>query len=242
MDSDWFSEWFNSPYYHILYKNRDQNEANRFIDNLIKEFEPKPDAKVLDLACGKGRHSVYLNRKGLNVTGVDLAEESIRHAKQFENERLKFITGDMRVSLPNQFDFIFNLFTSFGYFDDPEDDLKTLTAVKEMLLPEGVFVLDFFNTHKVVKHLVAHEEKVESGIPFQLERKVVDGNIIKEIRFRDNGRDYEFAEKVSAIYKNDFEAYFKKVGFEVLNVWGDYGLTPYDQESSPRMIFCLKSI
>ncbi len=241
MGADWFSTWFNSHYYHLLYSNRDQNEANRFIDNLLSKLSPNQTDKILDLACGKGRHSIYLNKKGYNVTGVDLSEESIRYAKQFENENLKFKTGDMREPLDERFYYIFNLFTSFGYFENKEDDLKTLGAVKTMLKEGGTFILDFFNTEKVVKNLVSSETKTEGGIEFQLSRKVENGKIIKDIRFRDNGQNYHFSEQVSAIYKNTFLEYFDKIGFEIINIWGSYDLDDYDPANSDRMVFHLRN-
>src|SRR5688500_2509825 len=117
-EQEWFSTWFDSPYYHILYNNRDEQEAEQFMDKLLAYLHPKPHEKVLDLACGKGRHSVYLNQKGFDVTGIDLSEQSIAYARQFENERLHFAVHDMReVYQPETFDFILNLFTSFGYFE-----------------------------------------------------------------------------------------------------------------------------
>ena len=94
--TEWFDEWFDSPYYHILYKHRDYEEAKDFLDTLIRYFRIKPNHKVLDLACGKGRHSIYLNEQGFDVTGVDLSEQNITHARQFQNERLTFDIHDMR--------------------------------------------------------------------------------------------------------------------------------------------------
>nr|MCU0349019.1 methyltransferase domain-containing protein [Saprospiraceae bacterium] len=116
--SDWFKNWFNSPYYHLLYKNRDEQEAKNFIDRLLTELRPLDGATVLDLACGKGRYSRYLASKQYKVTGLDIAEESIRFAQQFENEHLSFFQHDMRLPYRiNYFDYIFNFFTSFGYFE-----------------------------------------------------------------------------------------------------------------------------
>ena len=85
---DWFVSWFDTPYYHILYKHRDDTEAQLFMKNLIKTLEFSKKQLLLDLACGKGRHSIYLNALGYNVIGADLSKNSIAHAKQFENERL----------------------------------------------------------------------------------------------------------------------------------------------------------
>ena len=82
--------WFNSSYYHILYKNRDYNEAEHFINNLIIKLNLKKNSKILDLACGSGRHSIYLNKKGMNVKGYDNSENNIKKAKKFENSSLSF--------------------------------------------------------------------------------------------------------------------------------------------------------
>jgi SAM-dependent methyltransferase len=98
----WFEDWFNTPYYHILYKDRDYKEAENFISNLTKELKLPTHSSIIDLACGKGRHSVFLNQLGFEVLGVDLSEESILHNKQFENSaspKLEFKVHDMRNEL-----------------------------------------------------------------------------------------------------------------------------------------------
>jgi len=87
-EKDWFSEWFNTPYYHILYKDRNDNEAQFFMDNLTHYLNLPQDAQILDLACGKGRHSIYLNNLGYQVTGVDISSNSIKIANKSANEKL----------------------------------------------------------------------------------------------------------------------------------------------------------
>src|SRR5690606_34846729 len=99
-----------------LYQNRDEEEAAIFIEKLIAVTELKKGAKILDLACGKGRHSIQLNKLGFNVIGIDLSVNSIARAKKYENETLRFAVQDMREAIAGEkFDAIFNLFTSFGY-------------------------------------------------------------------------------------------------------------------------------
>jgi len=87
----WFKDWFNSHYYHLLYQNRDEQEALDFIQKLIAHLNPMPAAKMLDVACGKGRHSKALADYGFDVTGIDLSEESIAEAKEQEADNLHFI-------------------------------------------------------------------------------------------------------------------------------------------------------
>ena len=62
---EWFESWFDTSYYHTLYSKRDENEAKEFIVNLVEFLKIDPKSKVLDLACGKGRHSLTLNELGL---------------------------------------------------------------------------------------------------------------------------------------------------------------------------------
>ena len=115
---NWFASWFDTPYYHILYKERNYREAQIFMDNLTHYLNLPEKAKVLDLACGKGRHAIYLNQLGFEVIGADLSENSIAEASKNSNSSLQFQVHDMREKFDDQFDAIFNLFTSFGYFDD----------------------------------------------------------------------------------------------------------------------------
>ena len=110
----WFKDWFNSPYYHILYGSRNEAEANRFIQNIANLLQFKKDELALDLACGKGRHSRELASHALNVYGIDLSEESIKAASKLSCHNLQFEIHDMRkVYKQNYFDYVFNLFTSF---------------------------------------------------------------------------------------------------------------------------------
>ena len=164
---EWFESWFDTTYYHSLYKNRDESEAKLFVSKLVNFLNPKSGTKILDLACGKGRHSITLNELGMNVLGVDLSRNSILNAKLFENETLKFDVHDMRNSIANHsFEIIFNLFTSFGYFDNYSDNEKVIESIHSMLSSHGKLVIDFMNSEKAVNNLVLEESKMEDGITF----------------------------------------------------------------------------
>jgi len=240
---EWFGKWFDSPYYHVLYKNRDYDEARAFIDKLKEYFQFCPDDKILDLACGKGRHAIYLNQKGLDVVGLDLSEENIKYAKRFENARLHFQVHDMReLFAENTFDYVLNLFTSFGYFETKEENEKAVCAVARSLKDEGTFLIDFLNPYKVMHKLVPCEEKVIQGIKFKISKHLSeDDYIVKDIEFTDNGHSYHFQERVKAIRRVEFLRYFKKANLEVVQMFGDYQLNEYDCEVSDRMIFVLKN-
>ena len=236
----WFASWFDTPFYHILYKDRDYDEAQLFMDNLTQYLNIPEGGTILDLACGKGRHSVYLNSLGYDVTGVDLSENSIAHAKQFENDSLHFKVHDMCQPFGKRFDAVFNLFTSFGYFDNEEDNLKTIKAIRENLNPFGFGVIDFMNSDYVIDNLVPEETKTVDGIDFNLKRYVEDGYIIKEITFTHEGDDYNYQERVRAFTLADFEALFEKAGVYLLDVFGDYKLRKFNPKTSERLVMVFK--
>ncbi len=239
-NKNWFASWFDTPYYHILYKDRDYTEAQLFMDNITQYLNLPENAKILDLACGKGRHSIYLNQLGYDVTGADLSENSIREAKKATNETLHFQVHDMRVPFEDKFDAIFNLFTSFGYFENDDDNLRTLVAIKESLSEYGFAVIDFMNVPNVIENLVPKETKTVDGIDFHIKRFFVDGHIYKEIDFEDQGESYHFTEKVKALTLQDFENLMEKAGIFLLDVFGDYKLKKFHKTESERLIMIFK--
>lgn len=237
---NWFTSWFDTPYYHILYKDRNYREAQIFMDNLTHYLNLPEKAKVLDLACGKGRHSIYLNQLGYNVLGADLSENSIAEASKNSNEHLHFKVHDMREPFEEKFDAIFNLFTSFGYFESDDDNLTTLKAIKESLSEYGFAVIDFMNVNQVIETLVPEEVKTVDGIDFHIKRYVEDGHILKEIDFEDQGRKYHFTEKVKALTLKDFQDLMEEAGIYLLDIFGDYKLKKFHKTESERLIMIFK--
>lgn len=235
---EWFGEWFDSPFYHILYQDRDHTEAMHFIDNVVEYLQPAPDARFLDLACGKGRHSIYLNEKGYDVTGLDLSPQNIEYARQYSNSRLRFVQHDMRqVYMTQSFDYVVNLFTSFGYFDTKEEHQAAICAVSKSLKSGGVFLLDFLNPYAVINELVPQEIKSSDGIDFHITRRFDGEFILKDIEFLHKGESYQYQEKVKAIRRVEFLDYFEKAGLKVIELFGNYDMAPYDKEKSDRLIF-----
>jgi SAM-dependent methyltransferase len=237
---NWFACWFDTPYYHILYKERNYREAQVFMDNLTHYLNLPEKAKVLDLACGKGRHSIYLNQLGYEVVGADLSENSISEASKNQNETLHFQVHDMRETFEDKFDAIFNLFTSFGYFENDEDNLTTLKAMKESLTDYGFAVIDFMNVNQVVNNLIPDEIKTVEDIEFHIKRYVNDGYIYKEIDFEDQGEKFHFTERVKALTLSDFKELMEEAGIDLLDIFGDYKLKKFHKTESERLIMIFK--
>jgi SAM-dependent methyltransferase len=238
--SCWYESWFDTPYYHILYKDRDHAEAQLFMDNITHYLGLEKGSKILDLACGKGRHSIYLNQLGYDVTGADLSANSIAEAKVHENATLHFEVHDMREPAAEKFDAIFNLFTSFGYFENDQDNVRTLKAICKSLNEYGLGVIDFMNVENVVANLVPEETKTVDGIEFRIRRYVDAGHILKDIRFDDKGKPFHFTEKVQALTLQDFEEMMAAAGIHLLDVFGDYKLRKFSAATSERLIMVFK--
>jgi SAM-dependent methyltransferase len=237
---NWFASWFDTPYYHILYKERNYREAQIFMDNLTHYLNLPEKAKVLDLACGKGRHSIYLNQLGFVVVGADLSGNSIAEANKNKNETLHFQVHDMRDSFEEKFDAIFNLFTSFGYFENDDDNLTTLKAMKDSLSEYGFAVIDFMNVNQVIMNLVPEEVKTVENIDFHIKRYVSDGHIFKEIDFEDQGQKFHYTEKVKALKLQYFEEMMEEAGIYLLDIFGDYKLKKFHKTDSERLIMIFK--
>ena len=237
----WFESWFNSSYYHILYSDRDEKEAEAFLKRLIMFLAPSPDARMLDLACGKGRHSIFLNSLGFEVTGIDLSKESIDYCSKFENNSLSFFVHDMRkLFRTNDFDYVLNLFTSLGYFERETENKVAIQNACIALRPGGRMIIDFFNSEFVRQNLVIDETKVRKDITFKISKDITGTTLFKHIRFEDNNRQYHFTEKVTLLTYSDFENYLLSFGMEIETVFGDYALHPFETGSSPRLIIIAK--
>jgi SAM-dependent methyltransferase len=211
------------------------------MDVLCRHLQLNSTHKIWDLACGKGRHSIYLNSKGLNVIGTDLSENSIKEALTHANETLEFYKHDMRTPFRiNYFTHVFNLFTSIGYFEDERDNLKVFRNVFQSLRPGGIFVVDFFNVVDVKECMIPDNKINIEGINFHICKKIENNKIIKRIEFSDKGKDYYFEEKVSLLTRFSFESMAAAAGFKLESVFGDYQLNAFDEKNSDRLILIFK--
>ncbi|MBI3509944.1 MAG: class I SAM-dependent methyltransferase [Bacteroidetes bacterium] len=236
--NNWYENWFDSHWYHLLYKHRDAEEAEKFIGELCRTIQPAPHAKILDLACGKGRHASVLNRLGYDVTGVDLSGENISEAKKLENKELHFFKHDMRETFrKDYFNCVMNLFTSFGYFENDNDNRRVVDAVYRSLAAEGIFVLDFFNALKVKAELKQNCSGVltENDAHITWKKKIEGNRVVKEIVISEHGKVHYFHEMVKLFSLNDLRKMMEP-RFSIDRLFGNYTLGPFDEVSSDRLI------
>jgi SAM-dependent methyltransferase len=238
-EQSWYKDWFNSPFYHKLYFERDEKEAEAFIKKLIKHLQPPPNSLMLDVACGKGRHSKTLASFGFDVTGIDISGDSIDYAKQFEKDNLHFFVHDMRLpAWGNYFNYAFNFFTSFGYFKTRREHDDAIRTIANSLKTGGLLVIDYLNVHYAEEHLRHNEIKKIDTTVYDIHRWHDDTHFYKKITVTDPSlqKPLEYTEKVAKFSLGDFTDMLSFQGLQVKEVFGDYQFSNYDVRKTPRLI------
>jgi SAM-dependent methyltransferase len=239
LPSEWFKEWFNSPYYHQLYYERDEKEAALLISHLLGKLQLKPGSRLIDVGCGRGRHARILAGKGYDVTGIDIAPDSIEYAKQFEQERLHFYLHDMRFPCwINYFECAFSFFTSFGFFRTRREHHDAIRTIAQSLRRDGLFVFDYINTVYTEAHLIPDTQKKVGSVVFYLTKWADETHFYKKIRIEDPAAPapLTFTERIEKFTLHDFTKMFALHGLMIKDVYGDYSLNAYDQDQSPRLL------
>ena len=233
----WFESWFDTAYYHALYAHRNEAEATAFVETLVKHLGLNPGSKVVDVACGKGRHAAHLAEMGMRVLGLDLSENSIKQAHSLQKVGAQFLCHDMREDFPEKgFHAVFNLFTSFGYFESAQEDQKVLKNMYEACLPGGYVIQDYLNANSVLGDLPVNERVQRGGFQFNTKKYRTETHIVKDIQVEDAGEVFAFQEKVRIFSFDELVQLHQQAGLEVINVYGDYGLGDFETNSSPRIV------
>jgi len=230
----WFESWFGEEYI-ALYPHRDAAEAERAVDLIARNVPAGHVSRVLDLACGGGRHASLLSRHWRTI-GLDLSAVLLRLAKG-EAPEARFVRGDMRVLpfRPDAFSLVVNLFTSFGYFEEDASHERVVREVARVIEPGGTFVLDFLNTERIRQTLVAYDERRIGDQVVEQRREISDDGrfVIKRICVRNSNREY--AERVRLFDKQELMGMFDASGFRVAKSFGNYDGSPATAEA-PRVI------
>lgn len=242
---EWFDIWFDTPYYHQLYFKRDEEEARAFIQRLIQYLQPASGATMLDVACGKGRHSLQLAELGFDVIGIDISTHSIAEANQFSQAQLQFFVHDMRQPFwINHFEFAFNFFTSFGYFDTRREHDAAIRTIAQSLKLHGIVVIDYLNVHYAEDHFTHQYDTKVDGYNFHITKWMDEQHFYKkiEVEHDDFTVPHIYSEKVAKFSLGDFTEMLAYQGVQIKKVFGDYNLQPYHLRHSPRMIMIAEKI
>jgi SAM-dependent methyltransferase len=232
--SEWFEEWFGEDYV-ALYPHRNEAEAERAVGLIARTIGARPVRRILDLACGSGRHAKYLGAKWW-TSGLDLSEVLLRIARG-NNSPARLVRGDIR-ELPyrdSAFDLVVNLFTSFGYFETDLEHELVIRDLARVIAPHGTFVIDYLNADAVRARLVPYDERNIGGRVVEQRREITDAGrfVVKHISLRNEDR--EFIERVRLFTRQELEEMFNRAGFRIETAYGDYGGESLT-ETSPRVI------
>ncbi len=245
---EWYRSWFGQDYL-ALYPHRNRDEARQGVELLLSRVQVSPGSRLLDLACGAGRHLEALSARGVEAVGVDLSSHLLARARETVAE-CPLVRSDMR-HIPfsdNTFHVVTSFFTSFGYFSTEEDNRQVLAEVRRILRPGGTFLLDFLNAHKVTATLRPRDRQVIRGREVVQERRLLDGGrfVEKRIQIGRDGASEEgapvrtFMERVRLYRPSELSSLLGEAGFQVTDTFGDYrggALGP----DSPRVILLARS-
>ncbi len=241
----WYHDWFNHEAYELVYRHRDDQEAERVVDLIEQVVHPTPQCTILDVGCGRGRHARALARRGYRVTGIDVAERALQVARmraEAEGLDIRFVLHDMREPFCTTcFEGVVNLFTAFGFFEAEIDHLRSLQAMAQALRPGGWLVQDFFNADYVVAHLIPFDHFIYDGIEVTQERWIEHNRVNKRIRLRHNGSESVFYESVRLLRWEDFQRLYPQAGLRIQATLGDYNGHPFTSES-PRLILYARKV
>jgi len=236
-EENWFVDWFNSPFYHDLYRHRDHSEAVRWMHKILEIVPLQKEQAILDVCCGNGRHALCLEKLGYTVYGLDIGVDNIQKAKSNSQFPERWMATDAReMQYPLSFQLVTNLFTSFGYFNESNENKKLFLKMLDQVGERGFFIIDFLNAPKVARDLIPSEEVQGELAEYKISRDIQHRTILKNIDFEYNHHHFSFQEKVYLYEKSDFLEWINNTSFELIHHLGDYGAAEY-QSDSPRSIF-----
>lgn len=242
-NKQWFETWFNHPFYLELYAHRNDADAQKLLDLVFSNLNLKPSARILDLGCGNGRHSIQMTKRGYRLTGLDLSPHLLSIAKQdaaSQNLTVDFVEGDMRFfKLFPHFDAVFNCFTSFGFFDDDRENFSVFRTISEHLNSGGYFVFDYLNEAYIRQHLVDADEKDFGKFHISQKRRIEKDMVKKIVRINRDNEILEFEESVKLYPFETISAVLENFGFSIEKTWGNYNGDPLSADCD-RIILIAK--
>lgn len=235
--AEWFKGWFNEDY-ALVYPHRDSGEAAQLLALFEANASPVNGKSVLDACCGLGRMSFALNSAAALVSAFDLSEYFISRCKELDaNQQIDFSVLDVRdMAWKDRFDAVFQIFTSFGYFETLKENLAVFDGVYASLKTGGYYLFDFLNAPVVVEKLQPETKTVVDGTGILQERRIEENRVIKKITITENGESRKYMESVALVEPDEIRDYFEKIGFVNLMEFGNYTGAAFDAAKSDRYI------
>ena len=230
-DPNWFDGFFEEEWLDEIALHLPDEGTQSQVDFVVERLGLEPGARILDVACGHGRHSLELARRGFRVTGVDLSPRSLelaRKAAKGDSLDIEFVERDARaLDFDAEFDAAINLFTSvIGYFEDDADSQKVLRAAARALVPGGSFLVDTVNAFALGRrYQEAMWDELESG-GVMLHRGSFDllkgRNEVTWTFIREDGSRSELTHSLRIYTPHELARMFDAAGLTVVDSWGGF--------------------
>lgn len=245
----WWEDIYNRQIYFDLYEEADTRLAEKEVQQVVTLLHPPDQASILDLCCGYGRHSMQLAQRGFQVTGVDISEKQIQHAREVASKahtQLDFHVADARkLNFQGAFDLVLNMFVSFGFFKEENENKEMLQGVFRALKPGGKLLLDFWN----------REKEIRDFKPIACE-KIKDVIILKEWRFDalagrlhwkntvifPDGKRESWNHSIRAYTVAELKALVEEVGLKFEAVFGSLAGEEYTIDSPAAIIIAARPL
>lgn len=242
-DERWWDGYFDREFVRIYRDFLTPERTVREVEGILEMLDLPEGARVLDLACGWGRHSVELARAGFRVTGLDFSETLLARAAKraaAAGVEVEWVRGDMReVGRAEEFDAVLSLYSSLGYFLSDEEDLRVLRGAREALRPGGVFLMETMHRDHVLGDYADRDWwETADGATVWVEREfdAVEGVSREWLRWR---RDAETGEKFHALRirtATEWDALIRAAGLEPLEWYGDWELASFAHTSEVLIV------
>ena len=238
-EANWYQNWFGKDYLKV-YSHRDQKDAQQLVELILSNIDLYKDSHILDIGCGQGRHLSIFAEKQYQITGVDLSPVLLRIAKKnhINNSFVQLIQADMRhLPLKSKFDLALNLFTSFGYFENDDENISVLKQIYSLLEDSGNFVFDYFNSDFVKKNLIPKHEEEIGNLIVEQERFIEDSRIKKKINLIKDGKKFTYFESVKLYSPDEILNMLQSVNLKMNKTYGDYNGSSFKDDSPRFLVF-----
>lgn len=238
--SEWFKDWFDSSEYLDVYSHRDDTDAENLLALIWNNYNFKKGGKVLDAACGMGRFSNLFAETGFDVTSFDLSTQLLKIAQRKsieDNLSVKYFRSDIRyVPLKGHFDLVLNMFTSFGYFMNDNENFSFIREANKLLNEKGYFIFDYLNKDYVINNLLPISHKTIGDKKIIEERRIKHNRVEKKIIVGSSSEKKIFQESVLMYSKDEIIDGFNSCGFKVDKIFGDYTGSKFNSLTSERLL------
>ncbi|MBD3285126.1 methyltransferase domain-containing protein [candidate division WOR-3 bacterium] len=247
-EKEWWSSFFDDNWKRLGFDSIDAEQTSAETDFIVKSLDLKPKQKVLDQVCGVGRHCLEMARRGFeNVVGLDLTQAYVKEAivkAEHEDLAVEFVRGDMK-DLPftdESFDAVFNIFTSFGYFQDERDNQRVFNEVARVLRPGGRFLLDVVHRDYIVRHFQAKGWTEYSGEYVMEERRLDLTTSRNECTWVYVGKEGRIERPLSLrMYSlHELVGMFTRGGLEFSDAWGTWDFQPLTFDHFRQKLLAVK--